>query len=153
MKLSLFSAALAAVIALPIAPMTLLADEHAKAMTVTKTPGCGCCSAWADIAGAAGYDVDVIENDDYAATKQEHGVPDALRSCHSARVDGYVIEGHVPMAAIEKLLKERPDVTGISVPGMPAGSPGMGDDPTAQFDVIVFGGSAGSGAVYHRAGQ
>jgi hypothetical protein len=67
-------------------------------------------------------------------------------------IDGYVIEGHVPFAAISKLLEERPDITGIAVPGMPSGSPGMGNDPTARYDVIAFGGNAADGEVFHQAG-
>ncbi len=153
MKTKLSIAAFAASLMLSTAPMPLMAQDGAMSMIVTKTPSCGCCTAWAEIARSAGYDVEIIENDDYAGTKQAHAVPDELWSCHSTRIGGYVIEGHVPLAAVEKLLTEKPDIKGISVPGMPMGSPGMGDDPDAVFDVIAFGGTAPKGEVFYRAGQ
>jgi hypothetical protein len=131
----------------------LWADESANAMIVTKTPNCGCCTDWADLATAEGYDVEIVENADYAATKLAHGVPDDLASCHSTRIDEYVVEGHVPFAALAKLLRDKPAITGISVPGMPMGSPGMGNDPSARFDVISFGGDANDGEVFYRAGE
>ncbi|MFX0540618.1 DUF411 domain-containing protein [Roseovarius sp. S4756] len=158
MKFPILFAALTASLPL-MTPMLAHAEEPAMSvpaglsMTVTKTPNCGCCSAWADLAAKDGYDVEILENMDYAGTKRAHDVPANLTSCHSTRVGGYVVEGHVPLAAVEKLLTEKPDITGISVPGMPAGSPGMGDDPNAQFDVIAFGGTAGDGEIFYRAGQ
>ncbi|PVA11312.1 CopG family transcriptional regulator [Pelagivirga sediminicola] len=152
MKSSLLIAALAAPFFLS-APAAVHAEGPLASMIVTKTPNCGCCSAWADLASKDGYDVEIIENMDYAGTKRAHGVPPELSSCHSTRVGDYVVEGHVPLAAVEKLLTVKPDITGIAVPGMPAGSPGMGDDPNAQFDVIAFGGTAGAGQVFYRAGQ
>ncbi len=75
-----------------------------------------------------------------------------MRVCHTAVIDGYVVEGHVPFAAIAKLLEERPEITGIAVPGMPLGSPGMGLDPAARYDVMAFGGDAGEGEVFYQAG-
>jgi len=126
--------------------------EQGVPMTVTKTPGCGCCTEWANLARKAGYAVREVMTDDYVAMKRAHGVPQHLASCHSARVAGYVVEGHVPFEALEKLLAERPGIHGLAVPGMPDGSPGMGDDPKARYDVIAFGGVAGAGQVYYRAG-
>ena len=73
-------------------------------------------------------------------------------ACHTTEVAGYVIEGHVPFEAVAQLLEERPDIAGIAVPGMPGGSPGMGDDPNARFDVIAFGGDAEVGEVFYQAG-
>ncbi|MFU1478607.1 DUF411 domain-containing protein [Roseovarius sp. C7] len=121
-------------------------------MVMTKTPGCGCCDAWADLARAQGHKVEVIETYDYAEMKSEHGVPNALASCHSVKVGDYVVEGHVPLEAVARMLRDKPAISGIAVPGMPAGSPGMGDDPKAQFDVMAFGGEAGDGEVYYKAG-
>lgn len=152
MTYSIRSLALAASL-LAFAPLAGHAEDAAMSMTLTKTPSCGCCSAWGDLARQAGYDVETRETMDYAGMKRAHDVPPHLQSCHSTRVGGYVVEGHVPLAAVEKLLAEQPDITGIAVPGMPAGSPGMGDDPDARFDVIAFGGSAGEGQVFYRAGQ
>lgn len=122
-------------------------------MIITKSPTCGCCTAWADLARKEGYEVEVIESHDYVGTKTAHDVPEPLWSCHSVRMGDYVIEGHVPFEAVRKLLQEQPDIAGISVPGMPAGSPGMGDDPNARYNVFSFGGSAGDGQVFYSAGQ
>ena len=122
------------------------------AMTVTKSPTCGCCSAWAEIAAREGYDVRPVDVDDITEIKLRLGVPEDLWGCHTAEVDGYVVEGHVPFEAVARLLSERPDVVGIAAPGMPMGSPGMGYDPSARYDVFAFGGEAGDAAIYHRAG-
>lgn len=95
-------------------------------MTTYRDPNCGCCGKWIDLARAAGFKVNVMQTGDLAAVKARLGVPDALASCHTSHVGGYVVEGHVPFAAIDKLLRTKPKgITGISVPGMPAGSPGM----------------------------
>ncbi|MCQ0093617.1 DUF411 domain-containing protein [Roseovarius sp. M141] len=151
MKMIQTLAAVAAFAAL--SATSLLAEDDAMSMVVTKTPNCGCCTAWADLAAAEGYDVEIIENADYTATKHAHGVPGDLASCHSARIGGYVVEGHVPFAALAKLLRDKPAISGIAVPGMPMGSPGMGDDPTARYDVLSFGGEAQTGEVFYRAGE
>lgn len=127
--------------------------ESAQTMQVAKSPTCGCCQAWVDLARAEGYDVTTTDIDDVTVVKTQVGVPQDLWSCHTAVVDGYVIEGHVPFDAIAKLLRDRPAFTGLSVPGMPMGSPGMGDDPTARFDVIAFGGEAQPGQIYFEAGR
>ncbi len=139
-------------------PMMTHADTHVAmndqtVMHVTKSPTCGCCEAWVDLARTEGFAVETTDAMDMNSVKSEAGVPGHRQSCHTATIDGYVVEGHVPFSAIEKLLAERPDVTGISVPGMLAGTPGMGDDPTTQFDVVSFGGVAGDGTVFFQAGQ
>jgi hypothetical protein len=121
-------------------------------MHVTKSPTCGCCGAWVTLARQEGYDIEVTDTNDVSVVKLNADVPNTLWSCHTVMIDGYVIEGHVPFAAISKLLEERPDITGIAVPGMPSGSPGMGNDPTARYDVIAFGGNAADGEVFHQAG-
>ena len=111
------------------------------AMTVYRDPSCGCCEAWAEIARNAGYDVALVDQPDMVAIKRQHGVPAELTSCHTAVVGGYAIEGHVPLAAVARLLKERPSGTrGIAVPGMPRGSPGMEmpDGSKDSFQVIAF---------------
>lgn len=111
------------------------------AMTVYRDPGCGCCTAWARIARESGYEVTVIDHTDMPSIKRQYGVPDELLSCHTTIVGGYAIEGHVPIADVERLLAERPaDVRGIAVPGMPLGSPGMEvPDGTIQpFEVMAF---------------
>lgn len=108
-------------------------------MVVYKSPTCGCCSAWVDHVKAAGFQVEVHDTANVAPIKNEHGLPQHLASCHTALVDGYVIEGHVPADVIRRLLAERPQVTGIAVPGMPAGSPGMEmGDRKDPYDIIAF---------------
>ena len=121
-------------------------------MTVHKDPNCGCCTAWAELAEDAGYQVKIVDSPDIGATKDGLGVPGQLWSCHTVEVDGYLIEGHVPFDAVARLLDERPAISGIAVPGMPEGSPGMGDDPNARYDVIAWGKDAGEGALYQRMG-
>jgi hypothetical protein len=114
---------LAALIALLIAPIALAGPL----ITVYKTPSCGCCVKWVEYLQKEGFEVKSVNRDDLAPIKQRAGVPPAMSSCHTALVDGYVVEGHVPAQAIRKLLQERPDTRGLSVPGMPANSPGMGE--------------------------
>jgi hypothetical protein len=111
------------------------------AMTVFRDPSCGCCEAWAEIARKAGYDVDLRDDQDMPAVKRRLGVPEELASCHTAEVGGMVVEGHVPLEEVARLLREKPQgIRGIAVPGMPLGSPGMETpDGTKQpFQVIAF---------------
>lgn len=107
------------------------AAPPAKAGTITvwKSPTCGCCGGWVDYMRGKGYQVGVNLVADPDPIKAQLGVPEALYSCHTARVDGYLIEGHVPEAAVAKLLAERPNLKGIALPGMPDGSPGMDGIP------------------------
>jgi len=107
-------------------------------VVVYKTPTCGCCKAWVDHLRANGFDVVERDSADLAPVKAAHGVPGALESCHTAVVDGYVIEGHVPADLVAKLLAERPEVAGLAVPGMPAGSPGMEGPYKEAYDVLAF---------------
>lgn len=97
----------------------------AEEVVIYKTPSCGCCQKWADGLKAEGYNVEIHDTDNIHAIKNELGVPAALGSCHTATINGYVIEGHVPVGAIDSLLKNKSDVLGIAVPGMPTGSLGM----------------------------
>ncbi len=110
-------------------------------MVVYKSPTCGCCNAWIDHVREAGYEVEAVDVEQYAAlaaTKEEEGVPGDLGSCHTAVIEGYTIEGHVPAEVIARLLEERPDIKGLSVPGMPIGSPGMEGENPEPYDVIAF---------------
>jgi hypothetical protein len=115
--------------ALAAAPAAALAAELGAApgptMTIYKSPTCGCCKKWVMHVAGAGFRTAVNDVDDLDAIKRRHGVPADLQSCHTAIVGGYVVEGHVPAADVQRLLKERPKVKGIAVGGMPAGSPGM----------------------------
>lgn len=92
---------------------------------VYKNPDCGCCGAWVDHLKAAGFPVKVHETPDTSSIRKRHGMPDDFGSCHTAVVSGYAIEGHVPAVDIKRLLVKRPAAVGLSVPGMPVGSPGM----------------------------
>lgn len=110
-------------------------------MTVYRDPSCGCCEAWAKIAAGNGYDVTVRDDPNMAEVKQRLGVPSQLASCHTAVIGEYVIEGHVPLDQVARLLHARPSgIRGIAVPGMPIGSPGMEvpDGREEPFQVIAF---------------
>ncbi len=116
-------------------PMTL------EPITVYRDPSCGCCEAWARAAQDAGFRTTVVDRSDMPTVKRRYGVPEELSSCHTSLVDGYVIEGHVPLAEVRRLLTTRPEgVKGIGVPGMPLGSPGMEvpDGRIEPFVVMAF---------------
>lgn len=97
----------------------------ARRLVVHKSPACGCCLAWADQMRGAGFDVQIRDVEDLTPIKARLGVPAQSASCHTAEIDGYFVEGHVPAEDIERLLAERPEAKGLAVPGMPLGSPGM----------------------------
>lgn len=105
---------------------------------VWKTPSCGCCGKWVTYMREAGFTVEVTELADVAPIKARNGIPPRLSSCHTAVVDGYVVEGHVPADDVRRLLKERPPVVGLSVPEMPAGSPGMDVPDSPPYTVVSF---------------
>ena len=120
---------------------TAFAEGALPKVAVTKDPSCGCCGNWVAHLKDAGFPVDVTESTEGNRLKVRLGVPKALASCHTAEVDGYVIEGHVPASAIKRLLAQRPEGRGLAVPGMPVGSPGMeveGMQPET-YEVILFG--------------
>jgi len=122
------------------------APAAAAAMTVYRDPSCGCCEAWAEIARNAGYQVRVIDHPDMPSIKRQYGVPDELLSCHTTIVEGYAIEGHVPLKDVKRLLSECPrQLKGIAVAGMPLGSPGMEvPEGTRQpFQVMAFDAAGG----------
>lgn len=122
---------------LTASPLRVLAQAVGPAIHVMKDPNCACCAAW----------IEILENDGFSVTtepglgtalmryKLDSGIPQEMVSCHTARVEGYMIEGHVPVADIRRLLEERPDAVGLAVPGMPYGSPGMG--PESQREAYV----------------
>jgi len=114
--------------------------QQTREVVMYKSPNCECCDGWAEHLRKAGFTVKVNKRDDMNAIKTEYGVPEKLASCHTALIDGYVIEGHVPAADVERLLKERPNVVGLTAPGMPMKSPGMqmvGAAPR-NYDVLSF---------------
>ena len=112
---------------LGVAPLAQTKPSAGPAISVFKTPTCGCCSKWVDHMKKAGFQVVVTDMPQQSLdnVKTKHRVPSAVHSCHTAVVEGYVIEGHVPATEVKRLLNEKLKVTGIAVPGMPLGSPGM----------------------------
>lgn len=126
---------------LAASPLGTQAKDAGPAIHVMKDPNCGCCSAW----------IEILENDGFSVTtehsagtalmryKLDNGIPQEMASCHTARVEGYMIEGHVPVADIRRMLDERPDAVGLAVPGMPYGSPGMGPENEREaYDVFLI---------------
>lgn len=112
----------------------------AEAIHTAKSPYCGCCTTWVEYMSMNGHDMTIedMEESSLHALKVYLGIPEEVMSCHTARVDGFVIEGHVPAPDVERLLVERPDAIGLAVPGMPLGSPGMGSREGGEaFDVML----------------
>jgi hypothetical protein len=125
----------------------------APMVEVFKSPTCGCCALWVKHLEANGFATKVTDVEDISTVKAKHGVPGRLQSCHTAVVNGYVIEGHVPAADVQRLLKERPAVVGVAVPGMPIGSPGMEVGSTVQaYNVMTFD-KQGQSAVFASHGR
>ncbi len=125
---------------LALAMISLVSCRSADSVMITvyKSPTCGCCVKWVDHLEAGGLAVEAIDVENLAWIKKENGVPARLHSCHTALVDGYVIEGHVPVEDILRLLEERPDIAGLAVPRMPIGSPGMEGPNPEPYDVLAF---------------
>ena len=141
----------AGMLALLVDSRQLLAFAPKKNMTVYKTSTCGCCKAWVRHVAAAGYDVKAIDVDDVTPYKKQHGVPMDLASCHTAVIEGYAIEGHVPVDLIDKLLKEKPrGAKVLAVPGMPAGSPGMEMGGRKDAYNVILVNDKGARSVYAR---
>ena len=115
------------------------AGDAPPEILVHRDPSCGCCGAWVEHVRRAGFPVKIVETGDLNAVKQRLGVPANLVSCHTAEVRGYVIEGHVPLAAIQRLLRDKPKAAGLAVPGMPVGSPGMEGGAPETYEVVLFG--------------
>jgi hypothetical protein len=113
---------------------------QATPITIYKSRTCGCCAKWVEHVKAAGFDPRVHDEENMDRLKDELGVPEKVRSCHTAVVGGFLIEGHVPAADIRKLLAQRPKAAGLAVPGMPAGTPGMAEPGAsiAGFEVLAF---------------
>lgn len=111
----------------------------AEPVTIWRSPGCGCCDAYAEYLRAEGFEVTVIDDRDFDQRSVEMGVPERGIGCHLAMIDGYVVSGLVPAEIIERLLKDRPDITGITLPGMPAIAPGMAPAKTGKLRTYSFG--------------
>jgi len=111
---------------------------EAVVATVYKSPDCSCCASYVKYLEKKGFSVEVINKTDMYSVKDEYGIPNNMESCHTTVVGEYVAEGHIPAAAIEKLLTESPDISGIAMPGMPQGSPGMPGFKSDIFTVYSF---------------
>ena len=112
--------------------------ERGAAVTLYRQEGCSCCATYADYLRENGFTVDMNAVDDLEPVRDRHGIPEAGVGCHTSVVDGYVVEGHVPVEAIDRLLSERPAVDGISVVGMPTNSPGMGEPNGEPLEILSF---------------
>lgn len=115
------------------------AEEPSRSVELIKSPSCGCCAAYGDHLAANGFSVSVRPIDDIVELSRLAGIPDELQGCHLAMVDGYFVSGHVPLEAVERMLAERPAIRGITLPGMPAGSPGMMGEKVEPFQVLAIG--------------
>ena len=132
-----YLATLTLIIGTTIATLSVLAraDDAPRHVTVYKDPQCSCCEGYADYLRHNGFDVTVVNTHDLALMNEEAGVPSELQGCHLAKVDGYVIGGHVPVDIVNRLLSEKPAIKGVTLPGMPMGSPGMTGTKTAPFKI------------------
>ena len=146
-KLGRCLSALACGAALGLAAPALASPNE---VVMYKDPNCGCCGKWAEHMRSAGFAVKEVASPRMDLVKQEAGVPEALGSCHTAKVGGYVVEGHVPAADVRRMLAEKPAIRGLSAPGMPLGSPGMeGPYPAERYDVVSFD-AQGRSAVFSK---
>ena len=139
---------------LAASPLLALAQGAGPAIHVMKDPNCGCCSAWIDILENDGF---VVTTEPSAGTllmryKSENGIPQEMASCHTARIEDFMIEGHVPVPDIRRLLDERPDAVGLAVPGMPYGSPGMGPENEREAYGVYLILRDGTTALFSRYG-
>lgn len=138
----------------PAATPSSVAENAPTIITVYKSPTCGCCGGWIEYVQEHGYRVRVEQITDVTSIKTRYQIPVELQSCHTSLVGGYVVEGHVPVEALEQLLAERPSVKGIAVPGMPIGAPGMEQPGVAPepYEVLTFD-AVGNTAVFSRHNQ
>jgi hypothetical protein len=136
---------LAATLTLAVASTVASAEETPPA-TLYKNPQCDCCEGYADYLRQNGYTVTVKPTHDLSLINKQHGVPENLEGCHTTLIGGYVVEGHVPAKTLSRLLTERPNIKGISLPGMPQGSPGMTGRKSEPFTIYEI--SRGTPRVY-----
>ena len=114
-----------------------LAQQAQQTIDIYKSPYCGCCGKWAEHVTKAGFTVKTHEVDDVPGTRKKLGMPDKLGSCHTAKIGNYLLEGHVPVEDIKRLLKEKPKAIGLAVPGMPPGSPGMDVPKSPPYETLL----------------
>ncbi len=131
--------------------LPVLAADALPLVEIYKSPYCGCCGAWAEHMEKAGFQVETHLVDDVDASRARLGMPQAYGSCHTAKVGGYLLEGHVPAVDVKRLLKEKPKAVGLAVPGMPPGSPGMEGPPPQAYDTMLVS-KGGTATVYQHHG-
>lgn len=124
------------------------ASQALPAVVVHKDPSCGCCTLWGKHMEQAGFSVKYVDNADMAGVRTRNRVPRTLQSCHTAVVAGYVVEGHVPADDVKRLVRTRPKVLGVAVPGMPMGSPGMEQGGMRQSYAVMSFDAAGKTAIF-----
>jgi hypothetical protein len=134
MKRRRFIAALALAVVARAAPA-----QEKRVVQVWRSPSCGCCGAWVKHLQENGFSTQVHLVDDTSAMRRSLGIPERFGSCHTAKVGGYAIEGHVPAGDIRRLLAERPNARGLAAPGMPAGSPGMDVPNSPPYEILLIG--------------
>ena len=145
-RLLAFATTVATLVLTTAAVRTAPTNDAAKpTITVYKDPSCGCCRNWIEHLIKHGYRVDAKDTPNMAEVKRTLGVPDGITACHTAVVNGYLIEGHVPSADIDRLLATKPKIAGLAVPGMPMGSPGMEGPRTQHYQVLSFDKSGKTG--------
>ena len=135
--------------AAPLALGSMRALSATPAVSMFKLNECGCCDLWAEHLRKNGFTVSVRAVPDLTPVRVKYGIPNIFGTCHTALVEGYAIEGHVPAADIHRLLRSKPKVAGLAVPGMPAGSPGMEGPRSEPYDVLTFERS-GATQIYAR---
>jgi len=128
-----------------VAPSARAVDDSKK-VTLYKDPQCGCCEGYADYLRSNGFEVSIVPTHDLPLLDDKYGIPTDLEPCHLSLIGGYVVGGHVPMEVVNRLLTERPAITGITLPGMPLGSPGMSGEKTEPFKIYEI--AKGSRRVY-----
>lgn len=144
----LLKTVLAGALAIP-----LLASAATPVIEVYKNAACGCCTAWVEHLKVNGFTTKIKKVDDTSDYRAKFGMPQALGSCHTAMVQGYVIEGHVPAADIKRLLAEKPKAVGLTVPSMPLGSPGMEGPRNDPYDVLLVQANGRYSSYRHYSGK
>ena len=129
---------------------TFAFSMQGKTMTVYKSPYCGCCTTWVDIMKSKGFDIKIEMVDNVMFLNERLGITAQTASCHTALIDGYVVVGHVNYSAIKKMLNDKPDIKGITVPGMPIGSPGMEQDNIKQRYNVLYINHDGTTGIYEK---
>ena len=127
--------ALAATAVVALSPVAAAAPNPKPLATLFKNPQCGCCETYGEYLRKNGYEVKIVATHDLPLIQQRQGVPAGLEGCHTTLVGGYFVDGHVPIASFNRLLAERPEINGITLPGMPQGSPGMGGPKVEPFTI------------------